>query len=55
MRVARSDELSIHLAPVVMGGGKQLFEPLDGGQIELEQTEQLTSPFATHLRYHVIK
>lgn len=49
------DELSIHLAPVVMGGGKQLFEPLDGGPIELEQTGQLTSPFATHLRYHVIK
>ncbi|MGH3433784.1 MAG: dihydrofolate reductase family protein [Thermocrispum sp.] len=49
------DGLSIHLAPVVLGGGKRLFQPFDTAPVELEQTRQQLSPFTTHLRYNVIK
>lgn len=44
------DELEIHLVPVVLGGGRRLF---DGGRIELELTRLLDAPGVTHLRYRV--
>jgi dihydrofolate reductase len=45
------DELQIHVAPVLLGGGRRLFDgPAD---VELERTSVLESPAATHLRYRV--
>jgi len=49
------DELQIHLAPVLLGEGVQLFERIDPDAIELEVTRVIGSPRVTHLRYRVVK
>lgn len=46
------DELTVSIAPVVLGGGKRLFEGFDQS-IDLEHTRTLQSPFATHITYRV--
>lgn len=46
------DELSIIVAPVVLGGGKRLFEGFSRS-IELEHIGVRQSPFATFLDYRV--
>jgi dihydrofolate reductase len=48
------DEIQIHLAPVLLGGGTRLFEHL-GGRFRLERVAVIDSPNATHLRYKVIR
>ncbi len=46
------DELTISIAPVVLGGGKRLFDGFDRS-IDLEHLRTLQSPFVTHLTYRV--
>ena len=46
------DELAISIAPVVLGGGKRLFEGFDRS-IDLEQVSVRHSPVATHITYLV--
>jgi dihydrofolate reductase len=48
------DEILIHLAPYLLGGGVRLFDPLPEG-IRLEKVSVSDGPFATHLRYRVIR
>ena len=48
------DQLHLHVAPVLLGDGTQLFAHLDG-PIRLEQTETVTTRYAHHLRYRVVK
>jgi dihydrofolate reductase len=48
------DELSISIAPVVLGGGKLLFEDFDES-VELEPIRVLQSLFATHITYRVMR
>jgi hypothetical protein len=48
------DELSITVAPVVLGGGKRLFEGFDD-TVRLEHIDVLQSPFATHILYRVVR
>jgi dihydrofolate reductase len=48
------EELSISIAPVVLGGGKRLFDHFDE-TMKLEHVRLLQSPFATHITYRVVR
>ena len=48
------DEMQIHVAPVLLGGGVRLFEDHVGAQPpEVEATRVIRSPAVTHLRYSI--
>jgi dihydrofolate reductase len=47
------DELQLHVAPLLLGGGIRLFEDVGGEEIELEATRVIDSPGVTHLRFRV--
>ena len=49
------DELFLHVAPVLLGGGVRLFDNLEGAEPKLEPVEAIESPVVTHLRYRVSK
>jgi dihydrofolate reductase len=51
LRAGLVDELTIHLVPLLLGGGTSLFEDLDG--VELEPASVTGSPAVTHLSYRV--
>jgi riboflavin biosynthesis pyrimidine reductase len=55
VRAGLVDELALHVVPVLFGAGTRLFEDLGTQQIELEPTEVVASPAATHLRFRVMK
>jgi dihydrofolate reductase len=48
------DEILIHLAPYLVGGGVRLFDALPDG-IRLKKLSAHDGPSATHLRYRVLK
>jgi dihydrofolate reductase len=54
LRAGLVDELSISVAPVVLGAGKRLFEGFDT-DVRLEPIRVLQSPFATHVTYRVVR
>ena len=47
------DEIRLHIAPVMLGAGKRLFDHLGDQTIELERTGVIESPYATHLFFTV--
>ena len=49
------DEMHIHLAPILLGGGIRLFEGLDPEGIELRRLSSTETPGATHFRFEVVK
>jgi dihydrofolate reductase len=53
LRAGYVEELSISIAPVVLGGGKPLFHDFDM-TLSLEHLRVLQSPFATHISYRVV-
>ena len=53
LRAGYVEELAISIAPVVLGGGKRLFDDFDE-TVNLEHLNLLQSPFATHLSYRVV-
>jgi dihydrofolate reductase len=54
LRADYVDELSITIAPVVLGAGKRLFDGFDT-PVDLEHTRTLSSPLATHITYRVVR
>ncbi|GAB4048117.1 dihydrofolate reductase family protein [Catellatospora paridis] len=55
LRAGLLDEIHLQLAPVLLGGGRRLFDHLGTDHIELEQLDVAPSPHVTHLRYRVVK
>ena len=49
------DEIQIHLAPVLLGGGIRLFDYPGAEPIELESMRVVETPGVTHLRFRVVK
>ncbi len=54
LRAGLVDEVLVHIAPYLMGGGVRLFDALDDG-IRLEKLSASDGPLATHLRYRVMR
>jgi dihydrofolate reductase len=55
LRAGQVDELQLHVAPMLLGGGARLFDTLDDAPVTLEQTQVFESPAATHLHYRVVR
>lgn len=49
------DEIQIHVAPVLLGDGRRLFDGAGSERIELETTRVIDSPGVTHLKFRVVK
>lgn len=54
LQAGHVDELSISIAPVILGGGKRLFDGFDQ-TLNLEHEALLQSPFATHITYRLVR
>jgi dihydrofolate reductase len=54
LRAELVDELQIHIALVILGAGRPLFGEL-GTRLQLERARVLDSPFATHIKFGVLK
>jgi dihydrofolate reductase len=53
LRAGLLDELYLHIAPILLGGGERLLENV--GDPKLEPIETVGSPAATHIRYRVAR
>lgn len=49
------DEIQIHIAPVLLGDGRRLFEEMGPEHIEMKATRVIDSPTVTHIRFQIIK
>jgi dihydrofolate reductase len=49
------DELELHVAPLLLGGGVRLFDGPDLTHVELACTRVIESPAVAHVRYRVMK
>ena len=54
LRAGHVEELTLSIAPVVLGGGKRLFDDYDQ-TFDLEHVSLLQSPLATHITYRVVR
>lgn len=49
------DELSLHIVPVLLGGGVRLFDHLGTDHIELECTQAVNTEKVIHMTFRVVK
>src|SRR5215207_9507312 len=49
------DELELHIAPMLLGGGARLFDDLGDAEIELEPMRAVAAPGVTHVKYRVVR
>ncbi len=55
LRAGLVDEVSLHVAPVLLGGGARMFDDALGGVVGLECRSVVTTRAATHLRYAIAR
>jgi len=55
LRAGLVDEMQLHVAPVLLGGGTRLLDNLEGANLELECIRVLAAPGVTHLKYQIGK
>jgi dihydrofolate reductase len=55
LRAGLVDELQIHIAPLLLGGGVRLFDDLGTDEVKLQSTRVVESPAVTHLKFRVVK
>ncbi len=55
LRAGLIDEIQVHLIPVLLGGGRRLFEDVGDTPVKLEMTRVIDSPGVTHLRFQVAR
>ena len=55
LRAGLVDELQVHLAPLLLGGGVRLFDDLGTDEVKLQSTRVVESPAVTHLKFRVVK
>ena len=55
LNAGRLDELTVHVAPTLLGSGTRLFDGIDGRGLKLEPVPMPASPAVTHLRYRVVR
>ena len=48
------DEIQLHVAPVLLGGGTRLFDTLGPDDAKLELTDAVESSAVTHIKYRVL-
>jgi dihydrofolate reductase len=48
------DELDLHVVPLLLGGGRRLFEGV-GPEVKLELIRTIEAPGVTHLKYRVVR
>jgi dihydrofolate reductase len=49
------DAIDLHVVPVLLGGGRRLFDNLGATPPKLELVRTIESPAVTHLRYRVVR
>jgi dihydrofolate reductase len=55
LRAGLVDELQIHVAPLLLGGGVRLFDDLGTDEVNVQSTRVVESPVVTHLKFRVVK
>ena len=53
IKAGLTDEIEIHLVPILLGGGTRLLENL--GEAKLEKIRVIDSPQVTHLKFQIKK
>lgn len=48
------DELTVHIAPVLLGNGVRLLDRVTRDALELQQQTASSSPLVTHIRYRIV-
>ena len=54
-RAGAVDELTLHIAPLLIGAGVHLFDGFRPDELKLEQESVESSPLATHITYRVVR
>ncbi|MEQ8676165.1 MAG: dihydrofolate reductase family protein [Aggregatilineales bacterium] len=49
------DEIQLHVANILLGGGRPLFANIGAEFIKLERLQVVPTPSTTHIRYQVVK
>jgi dihydrofolate reductase len=55
LRAGQIDELELHVAPVLLGQGRRLFDDLPPDHVELELVRTLDGVGVRHVRYRVVR